>query len=91
MLRLLVTGAGNNVQAAVTGQAAHVNDAVDVVLAQYLPTVSCLEVSQVDTVHDPGDDWFQEAEALQLPWFWFTSCFGSGISTMVALLRARNR
>lgn len=58
MLGPSAAGTGDETEAAVPGQTAHVDDAVNVVLAQYLSAVSCTEVSHVDAVHYPGDDWF---------------------------------
>lgn len=44
------TGAGDDAQAVVTGQAAHVNDVVNAICAQRPAAVGCIEVPQVDVV-----------------------------------------
>lgn len=63
-----LAGAGDDTQAAVTGQAAHVNDAVNAVCAQRPSTVGSVEVPQVDAVSYPSNDGSCESGTCRPPW-----------------------
>ena len=52
----LLANAGDDTQAAVTGQAAHVDDAVNAVCAQRLPAVGSVKIPQVGAVSYLSND-----------------------------------
>lgn len=59
--------AGDDAQAAVTGQAAHVDNAVNAVGAQRPPAVGSVEVPQVDAISYPSNDGSCEGGTCRLP------------------------
>lgn len=65
----LLANAGDDTQAVVTGQAAHVNDAVNAVCAQRLPAVGSVKIPQVGAVRYLSNDRSCERGACRLPWF----------------------
>lgn len=70
------TGAGDDAQAAVPGQGAHVDDAVNAIRAQRPPAVGSVEVPQVDAVSYPSDDGSCEGETCRFLWVGARVLFG---------------
>lgn len=77
-------GAGDDAQAVVPGQGAHINDAVDAVCAQHPPAVGGVEVPQVDALGYPGDDGSCEGEMCRLLWVGARVLFGMGVLLLPA-------